>query len=342
MRNNLKEGNLCIQYINGFYCFIYIVLQDGFGNHAMFLQHKWINRGFLKGPLLPIYGSGAIVVLISTITVKENIFLVFIIGMIAATVLEYITGELMESIFHVRYWDYSNKPFNINGHICLLSSLAWGVFSIILVEVVNPKVANLIIMIPNEISEGIAYLMTIFITIDGVQSFNAAINLKNILIRITERNETIKVIKKRIEVAEAFINNDVKGLQERLINKLDVTQGNKNIKKQSKAQHLEAVLRKNLSITESRIRQLSDKLGAYIDKLENLSYKGVEENESLRREFKEYINKLKKHEGRIKNTENKVYINSINILRRNPNAKTDKYEEAMNEIKELDKDLNDK
>ena len=197
-------------------------------------------------------------------------------------------------------------------------------------------------MIPNEISEGIAYLMTIFITIDGVQSFNAAINLKNILIRITERNETIKVIKKRIEVAEAFINNDVKGLQERLINKLDVTQGNKNIKKQSKAQHLEAVLRKNLSITESRIRQLSDKLGAYIDKLENLSYKGVEENESLRREFKEYINKLKKHEGRIKNTENKVYINSINILRRNPNAKTDKYEEAMNEIKELDKDLNDK
>ena len=267
------------------------------------LKHKWINRGFLKGPLLPIYGSGAIVVLISTITVKENIFLVFIIGMIATTVLEYITGELMESIFHVRYWDYSNKPFNINGHICLLS---------------------------------------IFITIDGVQSFNVAINLKNILIRITERNETIKVIKKRIEVAEAFINNDVKGLQERLINKLDVTQGNKNIKKQSKAQHLEAVLRKNLSITESRIRQLSDKLGAYIDKLENLSYKGVEENESLRREFKEYINKLKKHEGRIKNTENKVYINSINILRRNPNAKTDKYEEAMNEIKELDKDLNDK
>lgn len=321
------------------YCFVGWVWESCY---VSALKHKWINRGFLKGPLLPIYGSGAIVVLISTITVKENIFLVFIIGMIAATVLEYITGELMESIFNVRYWDYSNKPFNINGHICLLSSLAWGVFSIILVEVVNPKVANLIIMIPNEISEGIAYLMTIFITIDGVQSFNVAINLKNILIRITERNETIKVIKKRIEVAEAFINNDVKGLQERLINKLDVTQGNKNIKKQSKAQHLEEVLRKNLSITESRIRQLSDKLGAYIDKLENLSYKGVEENESLRREFKEYINKLKKHEGRIKNTENKVYINSINILRRNPNAKTDKYEEAMNEIKELDKDLNDK
>ena len=81
---------------------------------------KWINRGFLKGPRLPIYGSGSIVVLVSTIMVQNNTFLIFIIGMIAATILEYITGELMERIFHVRYWDYSDKPFNINGHICLI------------------------------------------------------------------------------------------------------------------------------------------------------------------------------------------------------------------------------
>ncbi len=59
-------------------------------------KRKWINRGFLKGPLLPIYGSGAIVVLVSTIMVQNNTFLIFIIGMIAATILEYITGELME------------------------------------------------------------------------------------------------------------------------------------------------------------------------------------------------------------------------------------------------------
>ena len=146
-------------------------------------KRKWINRGFLKGPLLPIYGSGAIVVLVSTIMVQNNTFLIFIIGMIAATVLEYITGELMESIFHVRYWDYSNKPFNINGHICLLSSLAWGIFSVLLVKIANPKIANLVVMIPNQVSEIIAYLATIFITVDAVQSFNEAINLKNVLVK---------------------------------------------------------------------------------------------------------------------------------------------------------------
>ena len=69
-------------------------------------NHKWVNRGFLKGPLLPIYGSGAIVVLISTLVVQKNLVLVFIIGMIAATILEYITGALMEKLFQLTLCKY--------------------------------------------------------------------------------------------------------------------------------------------------------------------------------------------------------------------------------------------
>lgn len=321
------------------YCFIGWVWESCY---VSLLNHKWVNRGFLKGPLLPIYGSGAILVLISTMTVKENIFLVFIIGMIAATVLEYITGELMEKLFHVRYWDYSNKFLNINGYICLLSSLAWGVFSVILVEAVNLKIANLITNIPSEISESIAYLMTIFITIDAVQSFNEAIDLKNILIKITEKNEIIKTIKNRLEIVEAFINNDIKVLKENLMDKFEVNQGNNSINKKNKAKHLEIRIRRNLSMTEKKIMKLSEKVSRYIDKLENMPHKEEVQNESLVSEFKEYINKLKNHESRIKNTENKVYITSIKILRRNPNAKAYKYEEAMNEVKNLDKDLNNK
>ena len=306
------------------------------------LKHKWINRGFLKGPLLPIYGSGAIVVLISTITVKENIFLVFIIGMIAATVLEYITGELMESIFHVRYWDYSNKPFNINGHICLLSSLAWGVFSIILVEVVNPKVANLIIMIPNEISEGIAYLMTIFITIDAVQSFNEAMDLKNILIKFTERNESINNIKKRLEIVEAFVNEDVKSIQEKLIKKVAIKQEKASLKKNTRKQAIEVIIRKNLELKEEAMKGFVEKVSRYVDKFDELSSRVIDEPSKLKGEFLEHLSRLKSHESKINNTENKVYINSINILRRNPNARAKKCEEAMREVKDLDKEVNGK
>ena len=81
-----------------------------------------------------------------------------------------------------------------------------------------------------------------------------------------------------------------------------------------------------------------------MDKLEGVPFRGVQKilKEHLKLEFKEYINKLRMHESRIHNTENNVYIKSIKILRRNPNAKAKKYEEAMNEVKNLDKELNDK
>ena len=212
----------------------------------------------------------------------------------------------------------------------------------LLVKIANPKIANLVVMIPNQVSEIIAYLATIFITVDAVQSFNEAINLKNVLVKITERNETVSVIKKRLEIVEAFINEDIKDLQGRILDKLEIQQERKSEKKTKKAMHIEAIIRKNLSITEEKIRGLSEKISLYMDKLEGVPFRGSEDTEHLKLEFKEYINKLRMHESRIHNTENNVYIKSIKILRRNPNAKAKKYEEAMNEIKNLDKELNDK
>ena len=103
-------------------------------------QRRWVNRGFLHGPLLPIYGSGAIIILFAVIPVEDNLYLVWLFGMIAATALEYATGAAMERLFKVRYWDYSKQKFNLNGHICLTSSIAWGFFSILLVRFIHPPV----------------------------------------------------------------------------------------------------------------------------------------------------------------------------------------------------------
>ena len=72
-------------------------------------KRKWVNRGFLHGPALPIYGSGAMVILVSTIGVRDNIALIFLFGMISSTILEFVTGYCMEKMFGVRYWDYSNQ-----------------------------------------------------------------------------------------------------------------------------------------------------------------------------------------------------------------------------------------
>ena len=305
-------------------------------------NHKWVKRGFLKGPLLPIYGSGAIVVLISTLVVQKNLVLVFIIGMIAATILEYITGALMEKLFHVRYWDYTTEPFNINGHVCLLCSLAWGVFSVLLVRFVNPPIEYLINNIPDEILEISAYIITVFITIDAVQSFNEAMDLKNLLIRFTERNDTIINIKKRIEILEAFVNEDVKSMQEKLVEKVAIKQEKSAAKKNTRKQAIEAIIRRNLALKEEATKGFVEKVSRYVDKFDELSSKAIDEPSKIKAEFSDYLSRLKAHELKINNTENKVYVNSINILRRNPNARAKRYEEAMREVKNLDKNLSDK
>ena len=119
-------------------------------------KHKWVNRGFLHGPFLPIYGSGAIVILISTIAVKDIVPLVFLLGMVSSTILEFCTGCCMEKLFGVRYWDYSNLPLNFKGHICFFISLAWGAFSILLVCVIHKPIEAAVLMIPRTIADIIA------------------------------------------------------------------------------------------------------------------------------------------------------------------------------------------
>ena len=129
------------------YCFIGWIWESCY---VSLKKRHLVNRGFLHGPLLPIYGFGAMTILLVTMRVRDSIPLIFLAGMAGATILEYFTGAAMERIFHVRYWDYSNQPLNLNGHICLISSLAWGFFSILLVRVVHKPAEVLILAIPGK------------------------------------------------------------------------------------------------------------------------------------------------------------------------------------------------
>lgn len=100
-------------------------------------HHRPSNRGFLIGPLCPIYGAGA---LIMTFLLRdtENILEVFIVSVIAASILEYTTSYIMEKLFRVRWWDYSHEKFNLNGRICLKMLLAFGVMGVIVTRFTNP------------------------------------------------------------------------------------------------------------------------------------------------------------------------------------------------------------
>lgn len=171
-------------------------------------KRRWVNRGFMYGPMLPIYGFGALAVLISTIRVRDSIPLIFLFGMVGATLLEYVTGAGMERLFNVKYWDYSNQKFNLNGYICLTSSLGWGLFSVLLVKFVHVPIEGAVLKIPTIIAEGIAFVLTVAAAVDVTQSFNDAMDLKRILAQLEESKKQIRKIQEKLKVAsEEFVED---------------------------------------------------------------------------------------------------------------------------------------
>ena len=168
-------------------------------------KHHLTDRGFLYGPILPIYGSGAICILIVTIPVRGNIPAMCVVGMVSATVLEYITGYVMERLFKVRYWDYTGKFLNVHGYICLMSTLCWGVMTVLVVDVIHVQVEKLVLAINTRYVDAIVMVMTPFITADFVTSFIAAIHLRDLLEqkeRVAE--EMRKLVKKKAELEAAL------------------------------------------------------------------------------------------------------------------------------------------
>ena len=114
---------------------------------------KFVNRGFINGPLCTIYGFGAVSVYVILKPFSDNLLYLDLGGVVVATALEYVTAVLMESIFHTSWWDYSDNKFNFQGRICLGASLGWGAFTVILFKVLHPFVESIVILYPVYVGE---------------------------------------------------------------------------------------------------------------------------------------------------------------------------------------------
>lgn len=178
---------------------------------------KFENRGFMNGPFLPIYGSGAIVILFVVIPVRNNLILVFLFGMIAATVLELVTGICMESLFHVRYWDYSYRKIQYKGYICLVSSLAWGVFSCLMVFGFHKPIERFVLSIPDALGQSLALILNVVNVADFATSFKTAMELRNMLITSEDIKKQIDRLERRAEIVEVFMADSAEKASEELI-----------------------------------------------------------------------------------------------------------------------------
>lgn len=204
--------------------FFYLYCMMGWVIECIYVSvrtRKLTNRGFMMGPWLPIYGSGAIVMLFCANPFSNSIILTFFAGMIGASLLEFITGILMEALFKVRYWDYSNYKFNIMGHICLLNSLEWGLLTVILTKVVHAPLSRLVMSIPGPIIKVLTGILTVVISMDFALSFKAAIDLRNVLVRMEKAKRELEHIQKRVDVIIAVTEDEYEKKKDAVAKKTD-------------------------------------------------------------------------------------------------------------------------
>lgn len=155
-------------------------------------EKKLINTGFLYGPFCPIYGCGAIIMLVFLKRFENTWIVLFITSFLFLTFWEYIVGAFSEKTFKTKYWDYSNQKFNFQGRICLTNSLCWGVLGVIFIKYLHPFVFNIIQTIDATILVITVYILTILFIIDMVVSITKLINIKSTLQKVEDLNEQIK------------------------------------------------------------------------------------------------------------------------------------------------------
>lgn len=155
-------------------------------------QRRLVNRGFLYGPYLPIYGCGALVIKICLLPLFDHPLLVFLFGMILTSAIEYVTSWGLEKLFSVKLWDYSKKKVNINGRVCLLNSTLFGLLGLVAVYLVEPRLNAFINAIPEVLQNALAKLIVIVFAVDTTLSVVKMSAFKAALAEAREKAEEIQ------------------------------------------------------------------------------------------------------------------------------------------------------
>lgn len=282
------------------YCFLGWCFESAF---VSIKSKKWINRGFMRGPFLPLYGSGATMMLVVSMPFADNIALTYIAGCIGATVLEYITGVTMEALFHVRYWDYSDRPFNFQGQICLRSTLTWGFFTVLMTRALHWPIDRFVESVPSRTLYYVTVILTVYIVIDFTLSFKAALDIRDILVKIQRVKDEMVRMQRRLDILIAFNNED------------------KELKKQER---------------ELSLAELSAGLKQRFAGLkESIQSKPSAYGEAIREEIAELRGKFSNYPDPQNNYNEMLDFYERDMIRNNPTMVSTKFKNALDELKNI-------
>lgn len=161
--------------------FFYIYAFLGWGMEVVYAvtsTGKFINRGFLNGPVCPIYGFGMVTILLIVAPIEDNLFLLFLLSTIFTTIIEFFTGVVLEKIFRAKWWDYTDLPFNIKGYVCLKFSIIWGIACTFVVKIIHSLIYGVVSIIPDLLMIILLICFSIVILIDIIVTVSSIFKLK--------------------------------------------------------------------------------------------------------------------------------------------------------------------
>lgn len=240
--------------------------------YAAVKEGKFVNRGFLNGPICPVYGIGVGVVVQFLMPLRGQFIILYIASTILVTIIEGLTGFILDKLFHHRWWDYSNVPLNIGGYVCLLFSLIWGVACVFIVQIVHPVIHKGLSLIP-------FYLGVILIVVLGIGMFADLYVTASTILKFNKRLETMDKIATELhdisdKMGENIYENVMNGIELRDESKKRLEVATEELKqaKERLAETTEEERQKwEQAVEEKRIRLESYKTDILLERKQRLS-----------------------------------------------------------------------
>ena len=159
---------------------------------GIFHEHKFVNRGFLHGPVCPVYGFGGVVILILPVSLYSTWIPLFFSSMVMCTLVEYFVSWIMERMFHARWWDYSNYKFNINGRICLLNSVLFGFMGLGIIHFVYPQILNFLNWLGDVVIQISSDVIGVVLTVDLLVTIRKLVDFSATMEKIKTFSESLR------------------------------------------------------------------------------------------------------------------------------------------------------
>lgn len=286
MINNIPLLNSSV-----FILFYYFIIYSFMGwcietVYATINKKEFVNRGFLHGPFCPIYGFGTLSIIVLLKPIETNYIFLFLGSVFLTSTIEYVTGYILENSFNSTWWDYSDKPYNLHGRICLSFSIIWGFISIFILKVIHPYIVYIVNLIPESSSMILFNIMLLYFFIDFTVTVITIFKLRSLL---TQLNNAYSELTDKLSEFKFNLGN-TRDISELRV-KLDQLIESAEMKVSKKKSDIESLVKELKLKYDSLIMKRSPNYLRLIKAFPGLKFKDLD---SILKDVKTKIHKAKK------------------------------------------------